>query len=571
MRKAICIILAALALEGCKDISIGKNPGTDGDGFIDVWEPSAPLAEINVLHYIHQNAFGSAPPNEQHSYMLLLASIQGLLNGAGDDAVYLQTSNDYGWLQEFSAVAKETKNWGNDYLGLITYLLPKVKDKGYVLMKDYSPNDTGSYITDENEEILAIATSYAAAYQTVILTESIASNPLFEGMSCVADVREKTMRDVYDLFVSDENLFAKNGIISAPRVPHRNVDLAICRRWVAVKSADPVLTGKFFSKITPLSPRFSYNGPYKHEGKDVQFSSGYDLYALATGWCSNISTHERVRSRNLDKQVNTRKHQVDKERRNVHYVCILMSDGGNLEYFDSKFKTCFTHQYYGEFPLSFMMTPALKTYKALAQDWYMENMAENCSLVTSISGLGDIYPSSMTSDGVRAAFGRRTAECMADEGQSYFAIMDRSESKYTTWDDFVKAATPIISNIPDCKGVIFLGYAKMFDGAASYVNGVPMVSSRYSCLYTDPEDPKSKRSIADALHKMPKDPKSPDGYSIVLFNANPKSVAGKLPGELIMENVKLFADYIREDPDVEIVNASQFFELYNYHLNPSNK
>lgn len=453
---------------------------------------------------------------------------------------------------------------------MIRELLPQACTEQYVLMEDFKPEGS-SWITDANEEKLAVATSYAAAYQALILTESIMDDELFEGLECVMDTRGKTMDDVFELFDSDGSLFAKDGIISVPRVPHRNVDMAISHRWAAIKSDDDVLTGKFFSKIEPLSPRFSYNGPYSSEGLNVKFSSCYDLYALATGWCSNISTHERMGSAHLDRTFNSRPPEPDYNEKNVHYVCILMSDGGNLEYFDKKFRECLEHENYGGFPMSFMMTPALKQYKPAIQDWYMENAAENTSFVTSISGLGDIYPSFMSSDAMREEYGRRTAAAMADEGQSILAIMDRREDESYTWDYIVNASSPIIRNIPQCGGVVFLGYAYMWDGAVSFIGDVPMVSIRYSCFYTDgkpmddPSNPKSQRKVAESVKALPKDPESPDGYSIILFNANPPDIT---PKPVLMEDVQVLVDCLHEDPGIRLVNASEFFALYRHHLHP---
>lgn len=576
MFRIIFFIVVMVVLAGC---SAADNPAAEQGG----QRPSGEVTEIpeepptrqftvpHTLHVLAQSGFATGSVESKYAYMLLIASIQGLLNAQDkEDAIYLQTTNDLDWSPELGKDVEQVVRWGKDYKGMIRELLPKAGTTGYVLMEDFA-QEGSSWITDANEEKLAVAASYAAAYQAMILTESLAEDELFSGLECVADTRGKNMQDVYDLFVSDKELFARDGIISVPRVPHRNVDMAISHRWVCVKSADDVLTGKFFEEIDPLSPRFSYNGPYDSEGMNVQFSSSYDLYALATGWCSNISTHERMKSEGLDIPFNSSPREVDLDEDDVHYVCILMSDGGNLEYFDKKFRECFTHENYGAFPMSFMMTPALKLYKPVVQDWYMEHASENTSFVTSISGLGDIYPSSMTSDAMKAEYGRRTAAAMASEGQDYLAIMDRVEEGNAAWEDIVEASRPIVENIPECKGVIFLGYGHIWDGAASFIGDVPMVSIRYSCFYSagkpmdDPDNPKSQEKVADSIKSMPKDPSSPDGYSIILFNANPPDIS---PKPVLMDDVRLLVDYLQEDPGIRIVNASQFFDLYRHHLGP---
>ena len=158
---------------------------------------------------------------------------------------------------------------------------------------------------------------------------------------------------------------------------------------------------------------------------------------------------------------------------------------------------------------------------------------------------------------------------MASEGQDYLAIMDRVEEGNAAWEDIVEASRPIVENIPECKGVIFLGYGHIWDGAASFIGDVPMVSIRYSCFYSagkpmdDPDNPKSQEKVADSIKSMPKDPSSPDGYSIILFNANPPDIS---PKPVLMDDVRLLVDYLQEDPGIRIVNASQFFDLYRHHL-----
>lgn len=78
-----------------------------------------------------------------------------------------------------------------------------------------------------------------------------------------------------------------------------------------------------------------------------------------------------------------------------------------------------------------------------------------------------------------------------------------------------------------------------------------------------PDNPKSQKKVADSIKSMPKDQSSPDGYSIILFNANPPDIS---PKPVLMDDVRLLVDYLQEDPGIRIVNASQFFDLYRHHL-----
>lgn len=522
----------------------------------------------HTLHHISHNAIRSSSLQESYAMTLFLASLQGLLNAEQSDMLYIQNNNEYDWIPEMSRSVCDVRYWEDDLVGMIEHLLSGVASKGYILVDDFQKDDTG-WMTDANHQVTAVAASYAAGYQALVLTPVLLENSLFDGLEMRFDARGKTMEDVLEFFISNPSLFAHDGIISSPRVPHRNVDLAIAHRWVAVHSFDDKLTDGFFSRIEPLSPRFSYNGPYDSEGKNVQFSSGYDLFALAAGWCGNLSTHERMIKTQKAVEHNQTRPEVDFDRQDVHYVLILCSDGGNLEYFDKKFRDCFTHPSYGTFPVSFMMTPAILEYKPAVHEWYYENMASDCSFVTSLSGLGDIYPVHMSGDDVREEYGRMTSAAMEKEGSRYLAIMDRAGEQNYSWEQLMEASEPIVRNIPQCEGVIFIGYAKIWSGETAVLNGVPVVPIRYSCFYSngkpmdDPDNKKSQKAVSDALKLMPKDPTSTEGYSIILFNANPPDID---PKPQIMSDMQVLVDYIRQDEGIEIVDARQFFQLYNHHI-----
>ena len=516
---------------------------------------------IDTLHYIKYSGISGVSSTDKSAFAAAISSLQGLMNRFdGGDAVFMKMSNEMDWTEGLAANSSAFKDWGKNFRGLIADILPKARASGYVLMKDFGSGD--------DELNLTIACSYASANGAFILTETLAEDPLFTGYDCVADTRDKTMQDVYEMLRAGK--FARDGVVSVNRVPNHNVDLAIRHRWACIKSANEDFTDMFFSEINPCSVRISYNGPTTYEGLNVRCSSRRDLYVTAAGMCCNMSTHERIRPYQSDIITNRRSHPVDYSRKDVHYVSILISDGGNLEYFEGKFRKCYESRHYGEFPLSFMMSPMLKRFKPLVQDWYMTRVAQNCCVITSLSGAGDIFPSCMSSDAARERYGKLTWELMEKEGQVITAIMDRNDIIQYNMDTLVRYSAPVVRQLKGCKGVLFLGFAFMMDGAAAFIGDVPIVTRRFGCSARDgeimdlDENPESQRNIAAKVKALPKDAESPDGYSVIMINANiPDNVE---PKPDIMDDTALLVEYLRQDPGIEIVNLRQFFDLYSYHL-----
>ena len=578
MLKRICLtVLFAILMAGClTKVPPDAEGPADSSGLHDREDlqvppdlpelPGLPETEfwkvIDTLHFIKYSGISGVSSAEKKAYAALISSIQGLMNRfEGNDAIFMKMSNDLDWSNELAEYSNALKSWGNDFRGMIAATLPKARTKYYVLMQDF-----GS--TEDDDLMLSIATSYASAHGAFILTESLEKDTLFQGYTCVADTRDKTMQDVYVML--RDGFFNTDGVVSVNRSPNHNVDLAIRHQWASIRSSDEEFTDRFFSLIDPLSVRISYNGPTTYEGLNVRASSLRDLYVVAAGLCCNMSTHERIPPPSSDLAVNTRSFPTDYERKDVHHVMILVSDGGNLDYFEGKFTNCYKSPHYGEFPVNFMMTPCLKRFKPIVQDWYMRHIAPNSSIITSLSGAGDIFPSLMTSDDAREKYGRLTSELMKKEGQGITVIMDRNDIIQNDWDKVLRYSAPVVRQIEGCRGVLFMGFAFWMDGAGAFIGDVPMVASRFGCGARDgeimdlPENPKSQRNVAAQVKQLPKDAESPESYSIILFSANPPDDVEPKPD--IMDDLAILVKYLREDPGIEIVNAYQFFDLYRYHL-----
>ena len=556
MKETLCALMAAAVIltGGCRnrtsEISDERTP------------------KMSVLHVIDVKQF-MVSETEQYDLMIAIASIEGLLarNSEGP-GVYLIESEKYDWVEEISEDAAEVKDWGGDWHGFLGELLPVIPHR-YVAMDDFSIDRNSEW----NRELMAVATSYAAAYDAVILPETLIGYPLFDNFEMVFDARGKTMYDVCDFFEKNPEKFCLDGIVVGASAPRCNVDLAIKKKFVMVNTRDERLMRRFYSRISKASPRFGFKGPFYEEGKDIGLAAEYGLYTIPSDNSVNISTRENTTGTDIDKAVNGRKYDSN-HRKDVHYVSIVMTDGDNLCYYENKIRNDIDHPVTGRFPVTLMMTPALKQYQPALHRWYMEFLPDNWSVIMAPSGLGYTYPSYFRKD-ARELYAKRINSRLESEGQPYLAIMDKIRDKSEdTWEKYMGIFGDMLENMPAVEGLYFYEYGKAYttwNGRSQYLDGIPVLSCRYSCWYPkntpmdDPSNPRSQRKVADAVKQLPKDASSPDGYSIIMFHANVSKVT---PRPVVMEDMELLVKYLEEDPGIRIVNLSEMFQIYARNVKP---
>lgn len=554
MKKLLCTFLAVSCFltVGCRERT--AKPAITED------------KPVSVLHVIDAKQF-EVTETEQYDLMISIASIEGLLaRKKGGPAVYLVENEKYKWVEEVSESAAEVKKWGGNWYGFFKELLPVIPHR-YVAADDFSVERN----SDANRELMAVATSYASAYDAVILPETLMDYPLFEDFEMVFDARGKTMSDVCDFFEKNPDKFCLDGIAVGASAPRCNVDLAVKKKFVMVNTRNEQLMRRFYSKISDASPRFGFRGPFNEEGKDIGLAAEYGLYTIPSDNSVNMSTRENTLGTDIDKTFNSRKFDTDRPT-DVHYVSIVITDGDNLCYHENKIRNDIDHPVTGRFPVTLMMTPALKQYQPALHKWYMEFLPENWSVIMAPSGLGYTYPSYFAED-ERGLYAKRVNSRLEAEGQPYLAIMDKIRDKsIDTWENYMKIFGEMLKDMPAVEGLYFYEYGKAYttwNGRSQYLNGIPVLSCRYSCWYPgdapmdDPSNPRSQKKVADAVKKLPKDATSPDGYSVIMFHANVSKVT---PKPVVMDDMALLVKYLREDPNIRIVNLSEMFQLYSKNV-----
>ena len=114
MKSVLGIILSAMLAAGCARTEIMPETPDTGDGEQEQPEVPSP-AGVPRLHILAQTDFSTGSTESKYAYMLMIASMQGLMNANDKDAIYLRTTNDLDWSPELGRYADEVVKWGKDW------------------------------------------------------------------------------------------------------------------------------------------------------------------------------------------------------------------------------------------------------------------------------------------------------------------------------------------------------------------------------------------------------------------------------------------------------------------------
>ncbi len=431
------------------------------------------------------------------------------------------------------------------------------------LLSFYAPELSG-YILSSSES-LSVAISLAGLLNAVVVQPSNEQLALNAGLCMIMDARDKD-----DLWLRSSEYFAQLSRTVAVEQPtsmaHKLVDYA-------------VMAGAYFN---------FYDGSQANEHADMfEF---LDDGAILLGWNNTLGEYETVSSLsklnaclipadhayNLstlssffgEGKVNNELYSSENvdppsTRNDVHTVCIVMSDGDNLQWTmnDYAHKTYwYGSELRGTFPMSWGL-PALVGDLALPMmQYYADQQTSQDEFIMQLSGLGYTFPSNWDEDAKRSMV-QTLAETMARRGFKYMNILD--DHGFTAQNMSAFTAQSAI------EGIFYTDYANYagYNGEILWSDGVPVVSARYR-LWSgiggcDPE------SIANSINSASTDIYSTNAYSFIIvhawsgLDADGNFVAN---GDTMAAVAKLVSLL---DGDVDVVGASEFMNRIKANLSPS--
>jgi len=134
-----------------------------------------------------------------------------------------------------------------------------------------------------------------------------------------------------------------------------------------------------------------WNGPGRGlgEGGGVKLASEFGKVTIAGSHMRNLSVFSGVRLAALRQQFAP----PPKLDRSKVYLSFTISDGDNLDTWQSFFRRWFASPYHGKFAVGWGMAPTLIDVAPTLAQWYYRHAGPNVEFIAGVSGIGYMYPS----------------------------------------------------------------------------------------------------------------------------------------------------------------------------------
>jgi hypothetical protein len=328
--------------------------------------------------------------------LLMLASLQGIVNRT-EPRIYLITSaDDQFWLNQMIAQGDTGA--------------PQPVDDPLSLFKTFRDEIAGAVVPDPNCYVTPdIAVDIAGIDNLVIATPELAE---LTGVPIKVDLRGRFHSDADALRHARRNLLSESNRYLAlcldPPLLGAQVDDIIAARgtcfWVtgpkeqdrpgADMAAEKQEIEKTFAEM-PLDAvirGFWWHGDGMglDETPGVTLGSQYGKITTVSDYVANYSVTSGIPLKFLKQRTALPAPVLD---RSKVYFALTMSDGDNLCTWRNYFRGYFTDPQYGAFPLAFGMGPSLIDVAPEQAQWYYQHAAPNTEFLCDVSGAGYIYPS----------------------------------------------------------------------------------------------------------------------------------------------------------------------------------
>ncbi len=294
---------------------------------------------------------------------------------------------------------------------------------------------------------------------------------------------------------------------------------------------------------------FGYNNTLG-EFDTVKSFSEMNLQMVPADHAYNLSTLSGFPLPSLTQGIDTVKEEAPES---VHTLCIVMSDGDNLQWVLNNFATgseWYGSKRRGDFPMAWGVSPAALDVAAPMLSYLYGSRTERDEFIMQLSGLGYTFPSRWKKE-VRAGMAEKLAVSMKRAGLRYAEILDDNGFREDSLGDFAAQ-----DGIDGLFYIEYSGYASL-NGKILWLDGVPAVSARYMIWADHPGG--GLGYIARKLGRASRDPASEDAYSFLIVHA----WSGMKNGELVPHGntMDAVAELISQlDPGVELVTPSVFMD-----------
>ncbi len=534
--KIAAVILSAICLlTSCAQSTENLLPFHDPDEFDSRFPKGVQAETIYII-----DSYSDLSEN------LLIASIQGLAAKNSTEQILIRWGDIDYYLPQI------TEKWG-------TVLADTLNGEEITLnsLAEHYKNTINGYILcdSQNGDTVNTAISLAGILNAAIATEKTKDMLESCGYTCVLDVSDKGdkwLRKSEYWKMLNKDIAIEQPYTSAPRL----VDYAILSN-----AYFSFYYGKDQSRHTAMYSFLNDNaivlgwGGAIGEFETVESLSTLNAQIIPADHATNLSTLSGFKLENLTQKT---VHTASADAENVHTVCIVLSDGDNLQWalrYYANNPYFYASEHRGDFKMTWGIAPSAIDLIAPVATYFYDNMTENDEFLLQLSGVGYTFPTNWD-EGALIEMTDQLVEYMTRYDIKYLEVLDDDDYGFT-----VEQFAPFTSH-EEVEGIFYIGYGSGYvteDGAILWSNGKPVVSSRYG-LRANSEDGEFEIDyIAEHINSASTDVKSEDSYSFIIVHA----WSGLIDGQLVPDGntMDAVAELVsRFNENVEVVTPTEFME-----------
>lgn len=531
MKRKISLILALIlvisigvtSLTACPWSETPEQTTKDGTSDGPVYGEDLSLIREMVMNEEKHLFVYNKTENLSFAELVLAQAIQGIY--ARTNARYYQwASGSYEvWLEDM------VQNYGFTY----EYVTLEEMVKAYIA-------DYGNKYVLYNRSSLVETTNSACAIAGVTgylpVDESIREKAESWGLEIKIDASTMTERTCFDLY---KDKFNTDGLVqqSPNNVNLRDWSIA-CGYFIffreGTETKELMFRGEVHDWVDEDAAMFGWVP--NDEGQDVTVASQYGQFTIASDHSKNTTIFACKNAFGEVDFTQKAKESDIKAEQGKHYVCIMMSDGDNVQMWYNGFSM--NSKYFGaerdnSFPMGWSVQPALLDLGPNILNHLKNTAGEKDYFVASVSGLGYIYPQVYpTLD----TYTKALSYYLREIDLSVIQILDSGPSQ---------KVIDAYSKVPELKGGIYCYGDKYAAGNGSiyWSNDKPFVSIRETLWNANVE------AMAERINGYAKDPTTIEGYTAI--NLHPWSMSYQDAAKL----VSLL------DENVVVVTADDFIRL----------
>jgi len=486
------------------------------------------------------SAIYTIPEPSSFSDKLTLGTLQGLVANNCDDQILIYSGAYDNYRNYIKNVWKcSFKNTVKNKGVTLANLLEHYKDgvSGYILASPSQTSESGS-----------VAISLAGVLNAIVVTSENENLCKSLGMDCLIDVTSKTdswlrSSEYWDML--SRSVALEQPLEMAPKL----VDYAVMSHayfsFYSGKNRNE--HSDKYSFLDKNGVVFGYNNTLGEYDTVYSFGS-LSLQMIPSDHAYNLSTLSGFRLNTIEQKT---KEVVGNTTKRVHTVCLVMSDGDNVQWLMNDFTAStkwFGNGKRGDFCMGWGLPATAIDLVAPMNEYLYDKMSENDEFIMQLSGLGYTFPSKWSS-AAREQMAEKLAEYMTRTDLHYAEILDDNGMNTTTLSAFTKQE--------GIDGLFYIDYSNYAGkgGQILWSNDKPTVAARYR-LWANTSDG-SIEAIAKSINRLSTNPTSEKAYSFIIVHAwSGLSGSNLAEGGNTMDAVaKLLESF---DSDVEVVTPSEF-------------